>query len=181
MSLSDYISEKPELNTENLILRKLVPEDAADLKEWMPDKNLYTYWGKNAGKSDKNPELLFEKQDKPTKSFHWGIFSKQHKKVVGEFWVYLIENDRMAKVAYRIGNKYQGNGFAKEALSAVIEFCFNNTELKRLWSDVDVNNIASCKVMESCKFKREGLIREGKMVSTWCDYYIYAILKSDFN
>lgn len=26
---------------------------------------------------------------------------------------------------------------------------------------------------------REGLIRQGKMVNTWCDYYIYGILSSD--
>jgi O-acetyl-ADP-ribose deacetylase (regulator of RNase III) len=33
---------------------------------------LNTYWGKLAGKMDKNPELLFDKVEKNTKSFHWG-------------------------------------------------------------------------------------------------------------
>ena len=28
---------------------------------------------------------------------------------------------------------------------------------------------------------REGLIRQGKMVNTWCDYYVYGILDSDFS
>lgn len=63
----------------------------------------YLYWGKRPGRHDLNPELLFTAANrKPTKSFHWGIASKKDNKVIGEFWVYLIENDRMAKVSYRL-------------------------------------------------------------------------------
>jgi len=29
-------------------------------------------------------------------------------------------------------------------------------------------------------FKREGLIREGKMVSIYCDYYLYGMTKADY-
>ena len=73
------------------------------------------------------------------------------------------------------GNK----GDATEAIDTMVRFCFDNTELKRIWTDVDVNNIGSCKVLEKCGFTREGTIRQGKMVSTWCDYHLYGILKSD--
>lgn len=62
---------------------------------------------------------------------------------------------------------------------AMIRFCFENTELQRLWTQVDVRNTASWKMLEKCSYKREGLIRQGKMVNTWCDYYIYGILASD--
>lgn len=65
-------------------------------------------------------------------------------------------------------------------LVAVISFCFEHTELQRLWTNVDVHNISSCKVLEKCGFKREGHIRQGKMVSTYCDYYIYGMLKDDY-
>lgn len=51
-------------------------------------------------KSDLNPELLFQKKKRSTKSFHWGIIHKKDDKVTGEMWVYLIENDCMAKVAF---------------------------------------------------------------------------------
>ena len=46
----------------------------------MPDKSIYTYWGKGPGKAEKNPELLFEKENKPTKSFHLGISVKDFDK-----------------------------------------------------------------------------------------------------
>lgn len=180
MSLKDYRTEKPVLETERILLRTLKIEDVPSLREWMPDKSLYRYWGKNPGKTDKNPELLFETQEKPTKSFHWGIIDKADKKAIGGVWIYLIENDRMAKAAFRISGKYQGRGYASEALCAALRFCFTQTELQRIWSDVDTRNAASCRVLEKCGFTQEGLIRQGKMVSTWCDYYLYGVLKEDF-
>ena len=60
-----------------------------------------------------------------------------------------------------------------------IDFCFTHAELQRIWTDVDKRNIASWKVLEKCGFTREGMIRQGKMVNNWCDYYIYGLLKTD--
>ena len=44
---------------------------------------------------------------------------------------------------------------------------------------MDVRNTASCKTLEKAGFTREGCIRQGKMVSSWCDYYLYGLLKTD--
>jgi len=91
----------------------------------------------------------------------------------------LKKNDRMAKVALRIAPAYQNQGMATEALKAIIDFCYTHTELQRIWTDVDVRNIGSWKVLEKCGFTRESMIRQGKMVNSWCDYYIYGLLKTD--
>ena len=120
MKLKDYVQNKPKLETDRLLLRPLQYDDVADLKEWIGDRSLYQYWGKRPGKSDLNPELLFQKKERPTKSFHWGIVHKKDDKVRGEMWVYLIDNDRMAKVAFRLSPIYQGNGLMAEALTEVV-------------------------------------------------------------
>ena len=179
MALADYINNKPVIETNRLIIRPMASSDIPALREWMPDKSIYTYWGKGPGKADKNPELLFEKEEKPTKSFHLGIAEKNSGKVVGDIWVYLIENDRMAQIAIRLSKDVHGKGYGTESLSAMTGFCFDHTELQRLWTEVDVRNIASCRMLEKCGYTREGLIRQGKMVNTWCDYYIYGILSTD--
>ena len=70
MALADYIYNKPTIETDRMVIRPMTTEDVTDLKEWMPDKSIYTYWGKGPGKTEKNPELLFEKGNKPTKSLH---------------------------------------------------------------------------------------------------------------
>ncbi len=179
MALADYINNKPIIKTDRLTIRPMVSTDIPSLKEWMPDRSIYTYWGKAPGKTEKNPELMFEKADKPTKSFHLGIAEKPGDMLIGDIWVYLIENDRMAQIAVRLSNNVHGRGYGTESLSAMTSFCFKHTELQRLWTKVDARNIASCRMLEKCGYTREGMIRQGKMVNTWCDYYIYGILASD--
>lgn len=137
MVLADYIYQKPVTETERLIIRPMSAADVPALTEWMPDPSIYTYWGKGPSKGEKNPQLLFEKEAKPTKSLHLGIALKDADQVIGDIWVYLIENDRMASVAVRLSSNYQGKGYGTEALSAMTKFCFENTELKRLWTEVD--------------------------------------------
>lgn len=171
--------EKPTLQTGRLILRPLRQEDVPALRRWLADPRLYPYWGKGPGKADKDPTLLFAKAEKPTKSFHLGLQERESGLVIGELWVYCIEYDRMAKVAYRIAPDCQGKGYATEALGAMVEYCFGSTPLRRLWAEVDVRNPASCRVLEKCGFTREGKIRQGKMVSSWCDYYLYGLLRED--
>lgn len=179
MALADYIEHKPIIETERLTLRPMRAEDVPSLAEWMPDPSLYTYWGKKPGKADKDPALLFEKAERPSKRFHLGIARRDDGKVIGDIWVYLIENDRMASVAVRLARACQGQGYGTEALKAMTTFCFAKTELKRLWAEADVRNIPSQRMLEKCGYEREGRIRQGKMVNTWCDYYIYGILSGD--
>lgn len=181
MALIDYINQKPTITTKRLIIRPMTTTDIPALREWMPDKSIYTYWGKGPSKAEKNPEMLFEKKTKPTKSFHLGVAIKDSDKVIGDLWLYLIENNRMASVAIRLSMEYQGKGYGTEALSALTGFCFEKTELKRLWTEVDSRNVASQRILEKCGYTKEGFIRQGKMINTWCDYYVYGILDSDYS
>jgi ribosomal-protein-alanine N-acetyltransferase len=64
-----YIEIKPILRTERLTLRQLLPSDIPVLKEWMSDKTMYTYWGKPAGKTDKNPNYCLKRLRKTQRVF----------------------------------------------------------------------------------------------------------------
>ena len=102
---------KADCRDARLYVRPMTPEDIPALRAWMPDKSLYTYWGKGPGKAEKNPELLFAKERRPSKSFHLGIARKEDNRVIGDLWVYLIENDRMACVAVRLARECHGRGY----------------------------------------------------------------------
>ena len=55
MALADYINNKPVIETNRLILRPMIVSDISALKKWMPDKSIYTYWGKGPSKAEMNP------------------------------------------------------------------------------------------------------------------------------
>ena len=46
--LKDYEINKPILETDRLIIRKISESDVADLKEWLGRDEIYTYWGRKA-------------------------------------------------------------------------------------------------------------------------------------
>ncbi|MCR4894639.1 MAG: GNAT family N-acetyltransferase [Eubacteriales bacterium] len=88
MALKDYIYNKPVIETDRLVIRPMNVTDIPALKKWMPDRSIYTYWGKGPGKAEKDPELLFERKERPAKSFHLGIAEKETDEVIGDLWVY---------------------------------------------------------------------------------------------
>ncbi|MDE7289400.1 MAG: GNAT family N-acetyltransferase, partial [Oscillospiraceae bacterium] len=83
----------PTLETERLFLRELTADDADDLRKWLGLDIVYKYWGRPAGKGEKNPELLFidprpHVKRKPSHDFIWGIVNKETGKVIGMIEVF---------------------------------------------------------------------------------------------
>ena len=174
----------PELETERLILRKVTAEDAGDLQKWFGLEEVYTYWGRPAGKAEKNPELLFSDprpwvKRKPSHDFIWGIVRKDTRQVIGLLEIFDVENDRMGKVGYRVAPSEWNRGVCTEALRRVIDFIFDETPLDRLETTADVRNTGSNRVLEKCGFRREGTVRHGKMGVRYCDYHLWGLLRED--
>lgn len=183
--LNDYLTAKPTLETSRLILRSLVPEDAASLRRWLARDEIYTYWGRKASKGEREPELMFIDprpwvKREPDPDFKWGIVLKETNAVIGDVSIFDIENARMGSVGYRLDPDLWGRGYVTEALRAAVEFIFTHTELDRLHATADVRNTASNRVLEKCGFVHEGTIRHGKMVSVYCDYHIWGLLREDW-
>ena len=128
MKLQDFVQDKPVLETEQLILRPLRKEDVADLKEWLGDSSIYQYWGKRPGKSDLNPELLFQKPENLGEKFSLGccLNKQDHKVGYWIYWVYLIENDPPRQSGISSFTCLSRNRFMTSA--ARIAICFEETE-----------------------------------------------------
>ena len=185
--MSDYLrcESTPLLETPRLLLRPPVSSDTSDLAEWLGLDEVYTYWGRKATGGEKNPASLFvdprpHVKRKPNPDYNWMLVLKDTGKVIGQAEVFNVENGRMADVGYRIHPAYWGRGITTEAMQRVIRYVFEETTLQRLNASADVRNAGSNRVLEKCGFLREGTVRQGKMVSVYCDYHIYGLLKSDY-
>lgn len=179
--ISYYLSHFPTLETDRLILRAKSAADSEDMKTYMADEKLYKYWGRSMTRKEKEPSLFFQRNINSKKKDHisWGIELKKNRRLVGEVNLFSIENERQAMLGYRIASAYQGMGFVTEALRRVVRFCFEETSLQRLEAEVMTVNVASNRVMEKCGFTCEGTKRQAKFVSTYADFNIYGLLKSD--
>lgn len=68
---------------------------------------------------------------------------------------------------------------ATEAVSAMLDFCFDHLGLHRLQAFIDPNNTPSRKLVEKLGFGREGLLRDHLRVGgIWRDEILYALLRT---
>jgi RimJ/RimL family protein N-acetyltransferase len=79
---------------------------------------------------------------------------------IGTCVLHTIEHQcRRAEVGYRMGSDYWGRGLMSEALTALINFAFDELEFIRLEADTDPRNAASIKLLERMGFLQEGYLR----------------------
>ena len=90
-----------------------------------------------------------------------------------------IENEA-ASIGYALDPDHWGNGYMSEAVRAVVGYGFDGLKLHRIWATADPENEASWRLMERLGMRREGLLREDKLIrGTWRDSYLYAILAQE--
>ena len=90
------------------------------------------------------------------------------------------EKFKRGEVWFKIHPTFWNQGFATEALRALVRFAFETLKLHRIEAGCAVANSASIKVLEKTGFQREGRGRQVlPLKSGWSDNYEYAILESD--
>ena len=113
--------------------------------------------------------------------YQWAIVPKNLNEPIGSISVVSInEKTQMAEIGYCIGRPWWNRGITSEALSAVINFMFDQVGANRVQAKHDVNNPHSGLVMKKCGMKYEGTLRSAAVNNQGvCDVSIYALLKSD--
>jgi ribosomal-protein-alanine N-acetyltransferase len=76
-----------------------------------------------------------------------------------------------ATLGYWLGETFWGRGVMSEAVTAVIDFCFDNFPLRRISAEVFANNPASARVLEKAGFTFEGrlknhVVKEGQVLDS---------------
>lgn len=93
------------------------------------------------------------------------------------------EGSRRAELGYVLGAAHWGQGLMREAAQALVAAAFGPMGLRRLEAEVNPENTASVKLLESVGFRREGLLRQrwisAKNGGTPYDVAIYGLLAED--
>ncbi|MBV7315188.1 GNAT family N-acetyltransferase [Shewanella sp. NIFS-20-20] len=74
------------------------------------------------------------------------------------------------QVGYMLHPAYQGQGFATEALTAILDWATTEFDVHKCIAYVHWQNLASIRVLEKCGFKREGLLQQNyRLGDAWVD------------
>ena len=183
--LEDLFSVFPLIESERLILRQITPKDAADLFACQSDPEVFRYSRRSEETSLESAthtlnRLLKWHQERFMLS--WAIVLKENQRFIGRFqmeeW---SDEDHRAAVGYLLGKPYWGNGYATEALRAVIAYLFEQTTVNRIYASTWAENTASARVLEKARMRFEGLSRQKRFAKgAFRDTKNYAILREDF-
>ena len=85
-----------------------------------------------------------------------------------------------AYLGYRIFNNYWGQGYAKEAVAAIIDIGFKDLKLHRIEAGIEPGNKRSIRLAKSLKMRREGLKKHAILLrKKWVDLIMYTLTTED--
>jgi ribosomal-protein-alanine N-acetyltransferase len=148
------------IETERLIIRPYTTSDLEQSFHLMQDKELFTFLEFDVMSYDDYVGLFhwliqsYETTLEEDFKYSFAILSKDTNTMIGWCGVGGLDFNKDDKeVFYLIGREHWNMGFASEAISAFVQYCFNTLNQHRLVAKVNKDNIASKKIIERLGFK----------------------------
>lgn len=181
-----FADRPPTLETDRLVLRALVADDAAAVAERAGDRRVARYliavpspyplslagrwiaarvawWTQGRGVT-----LAIARRTAP-------------EQLLGSVSLRRYVRDRRAELGYWLGADAWGKGIATEAARALVDFGFRELLLARIYAHVLAGNAASCRVLDKLGFVAEGVrrrhVRKGRKLY---DVHLYGALRDEW-
>lgn len=152
----------PILETERLRLPPLEPGDARPLFPLMSDPEVMAYW--DSPEID-DPDLVADMVANQVvemtagRAIYWSLRSRAFNEFLGVCDLSDIDRrKRTAEVGFMLGREAWGQGFAQEAMQAVIAYAAASG-FKRLTARAHLGNRRSEALLETLGFREEALLR----------------------
>jgi RimJ/RimL family protein N-acetyltransferase len=167
---------------ERLVLRRFRPADGPALAAYRSDPDVARYQSWEPPVSpDLAAVLAIGDPDTPG-WFQYAIERTTDHALLGDIGVHLHDNRMQAEIGFTLAPEHQGQGYASEAVRAVLRHLFRVRGLHKVSAECDARNVASARLLERVGFIREGLRREQTWIKDeWTDDLIYGLLASDYS
>lgn len=146
----------PNIETKNLILRRINYNDINDLFEMRKDSRMNEYIDIKLEENTNETKTYIDKMNKgidDNKWIIWAIQHKQLKKVIGTICIWNINRElENGELGYGIIPYYQGKGLMAQAVVGVIDYSFNVMKLKTLDSYTEEHNSKSINLLQKFNF-----------------------------
>lgn len=163
------------IETERLILRDMIEDDAEELLCIFSDPIAMKYFGVifDRARMDKWVRSNLDHQDKHGFSLY-SVVLKDNSEVIGDCGLETDEIDGkfIVGIGFDFRRAYWGNGYATEAAIAVLKFGFAQFEFDSIYGWIDPKNVPSRRVAE-----RIGMTMEKSVIRGGKEYALYRIDK----
>jgi RimJ/RimL family protein N-acetyltransferase len=175
------------ITTPRLALRRLASSDWKDLLELMSDEEFFRYT--DGTPLDEDGILHWLESDAhvrlttPEQTFHLGIEVQNGSKLIGYLSLAFSDPQRLqATFSIGLNRSFQRQGFAREAVDALLGFCFAEIKLHRVAGWCDGRNAAACRLLEKAGLRREGEFLKNRWVhGEWTNSVWYAVLAEEYH
>jgi RimJ/RimL family protein N-acetyltransferase len=170
------------IKTSRLALRAFEPADAAALAAYrnLPEVAALQTWEGFSIKDAQNLIAQMQILEQPTADQWYQIAVTLEGKLIGDLAFKL--GDRQAEIGFSFDPAFQKQGFAFEALQALLEFAFGTLQLHRVHATTDPRNVNSMRLLEKLNFRKEGhLLENFWFKGAWVDDLIYGLLAREWH
>ncbi len=180
-----YFKPFPTLTTPRLILRKVQKKDLDDIYEYcrLPSSYKYAQWQphEDRGVTKQYLAWLFSAM-RHGAYFTWVIELRETGRVIGTCsFVNMDEEYKIAEIGYGIGKRFWGNGYATEAVRAVMDYGFTRVGLLKVNARIMRENLSSVRLAGRVGMSCEGIQRKGVYAKKQAhDLYLFGITDEDY-
>lgn len=185
LSMKETYQTVPILETERLILRKLVMADAIDMFRYAsePAVSRFMPWGVHKTIEDTKEFLAFIlKAYEQQKKLTWAIELKATGQMIGTIdYVNWLPKRFKAEIAYTLSHEYWGQGLMREAADGLLAFGFDQMGLNKVEAPIMLDNVQSRRLAEKLGMQQEGIARDHMVIKgEFVDLAMYTILKREY-
>lgn len=170
------------METERLIIRESLWEDIDTFHKWEQMPEVTEFFSIRDGQTKEDVIRKFVADDNNPQSKQFTILLKETGQLIGRIVLGDIEDGWKAEIwRIYIGElELRGKGLGKEAMKAMMKYCFEDLGLARVYLDHYTGNPASYLYL-SLGFKYEGVLRHNcRKNGILYDVHLMSMLKDEY-
>ena len=143
------------ISTQRLVIRRLVNDDAEIISFYrsLPEVSQFQSWQQYS--LQQASELISEmKMSDPSdvgKWFQFGISLKINDELIGDIGFLNTDEQQKSWIGFTLNSEHWGNGYALEAVEAVLTY-YCHLGIYKVWASIDPQNHSSAKLLKKLGF-----------------------------
>ena len=176
----------PVLVTPRLEIRPLQREDAAEVQHIraLPEVARYQWWEPADPPEVERLAVAQEGREPGARGtwFQFVMVLRSSGMLIGDIGLHSpADSDSEVELGISLDPAHQGEGYAAEAMRAMLGFSFDVLRVHRVRCSTDPRNRACIRMLEALGMRREAHFRESLWFKgAWADDLVYAILEQEW-